>query len=243
MSGCCWCGVENLQIGSDQLFCYECGSGDPLVLLHGNGEEHSFFEKQWEYFSPTRRVLAPDSRGHGFSGRGDGDLSLARFAEDLKQLLDEKEIGQTDILGFDDGAYTAMLFALQYPERVRRLVLVGAHLNHDGYKWHMQLAHKIGMMANQGAGGLDDKAARHSLELLKIQMEEPNLTPEQIGAIQAPTLVVAGKKDHIKEAHTKLIAASIPGAKLAILPGDHYLARHEHKVFNKTVAEFFEQTK
>lgn len=240
MGGCNCGGPE--QAAPTGLFCFDQGSGEPLVLLHGNGGECTFFQKQVGFFGDSRRILAPDTRGHGRSERGEGEFTLARFAEDLKDHLDAKGVDRADLLGFDDGGATALIFALRYPERVRRLVLVGTVLDPQGRPWYLQLSNKIGWLANKGAGGLDGEAADHSLELLKLQMEPSGLTPEQLKAIKAPTLVIAGKRDQVRRAHTKLIADSIPGAKLAILPGDHYMLRHEPKIFNKTVAEFFDQT-
>lgn len=60
----------------------------------------------------------------------------------------------------------------------------------------------------------------------------------ELAHITCPTLVVAGNRDMIKERHTRLIAASIPGARLAILPGDHFIANRNPEAFNATVLQF-----
>ena len=67
----------------------EKGTGQPMVLLHGNGEDSSYFKNQIEYFSKKYRVIAVDTRGHGKSERGTAPFTLRQFARDLKSFLDE----------------------------------------------------------------------------------------------------------------------------------------------------------
>ena len=72
------------------LYCREAGEGELLVLLHGNGEDGGYFEKQIEYFRKTYRVIAVDTRGHGRSPRGNRPFTLEQFADDLKNFLDKR---------------------------------------------------------------------------------------------------------------------------------------------------------
>ena len=72
-----------------KLHYMECGTGAPLILLHGNGEDGSYFVHQIEYFSKNRRVIAVDTRGHGQSPRGDAPFTIRQFAEDLRAFMDE----------------------------------------------------------------------------------------------------------------------------------------------------------
>ena len=67
-----------------RLCCVEAGEGFPLVLLHGNGEDHTYFKRQMGPFSQHFRVIAVDTRGHGESPRGTAPFTLEQFAEDLK---------------------------------------------------------------------------------------------------------------------------------------------------------------
>ena len=64
----------------------ETGEGFPLVLLHGNGEDHTYFKRQMEPFSQRYRVIALDTRGHGGSPRGSAPFTLDQFAEDHPSL-------------------------------------------------------------------------------------------------------------------------------------------------------------
>lgn len=87
----------------------EAGSGPALILLHGNGEDRTWFAHQIRGLCSIRHVYALDTRGHGQSPRGQAPFTLEQFAADLKAFMDRKQLEQADILGFSDGANTALL--------------------------------------------------------------------------------------------------------------------------------------
>ena len=95
------------------------GDGAPLLLLHGNGEDSTYFEHQINEFCADFSVCAIDTRGHGGTPMGEAPFTLSQFADDLYDFMNENEIGQADLLGFSDGGNIALLFALRHPERVR----------------------------------------------------------------------------------------------------------------------------
>ena len=64
--------------------------------------------------------------------------------------------------------------------------------------------------------------------------------PEELAQITAPTLVICGTKDMIREDHTRKIAENIPNARLAILEGDHFVANKRSEEFNREVDRFLE---
>ena len=111
-----------------RLCCVEAGEGFPLVLLHGNGEDHTYFKRQMGPFSQHFRVISVDTRGHGESPRGTAPFTLEQFAEDLKEFLDGRSITRCHLLGFSDGGNIALLFALKYPEYVEKLILDPKHI-------------------------------------------------------------------------------------------------------------------
>ena len=134
-----------------RLCCVEAGEGFPLVLLHGNGEDHTYFKRQMGPFSQRFRVIAVDTRGHGESPRGTAPFTLEQFAEDLKEFLDGRSITRCHLLGFSDGGNIALLFALKYPEYVEKLILNGADLCPSGVKLHHPAAHRAGLGNVPGA--------------------------------------------------------------------------------------------
>ena len=217
----------------------EAGKGFPLVLLHGNGEDHTYFKRQMEPFSLKYRVIALDTRGHGDSPRGSAPFTLDQFAEDLKEFLDRKEIKRCHLLGFSDGGNIALLFALKYPQYVAKLVLNGANLRPSGGKLPTQIPIVAGWCAC-GVCGLFSRQAKANWEMLNLMVTQPHIKPQELGKLTTPTLVIAGEKDMIREKHTRMIAASLPNSKLVILPGDHFVARRNWQAFNPGVLEFLE---
>lgn len=213
------------------------GEGFPLVLLHGNGEDHTYFKHQMGPFSERYAVLAVDSRGHGASPRGSAPFTLEQFAEDLKRLLDRLGISRCHLLGFSDGGNVALLFALKYPEYVEKLILNGADLSPAGVKLSTQIPIVLGWGLLQAIRRFDPRA-KPKWELLDLMTTQPRIRPEELGALHMPVLVAAGERDMIRESHTRLIARSLPNARLAILPGDHFTARRNWQGFNRTVLEF-----
>ena len=215
----------------------EQGEGFPLLLLHGNGEDVSYFAHQMEAFARHFRVIAVDTRGHGQTPRGEAPFTIRQFAEDLLAFMDRLGIEKAHILGFSDGGNIAMLFAMAHPERVGKLILDGANLDASGVKWKIQFQIEIGYrMAKLFARKSPE--ARKNAEMLGLMVNDPNVKPEELARIQNPTLVMAGDKDMIKDSHTRLIAQSIPGAELAIIPGTHFIANQNPGPFNEAVLRF-----
>ena len=101
----------------------EQGTGYPFILLHGNGEDSSYFSNQINEFSLMYHVFAIDTRGHGKTARGNAPFTIRQFADDLMEFMDSHKIDRANILGFSDGANIAMIFAIKYPDRVNKLIL------------------------------------------------------------------------------------------------------------------------
>ena len=213
------------------------GAGDALILLHGNGEDLSYFEHQIEEFSRDFHVYAIDTRGHGKTSRGEKPFTIRQFADDLLLFMDEHGISRAHILGFSDGGNIALIFALKYPERVDHLILNGANLDPSGVKRSTQLPIEIGYKI---ASKFKDKSeqAKRNAEMLCLMVNDPNIDPDELKSIKCPTLVIAGTSDMIREDHTRLIADNIPGAQLVLIKGDHFIANKNHKEFNGAVLKF-----
>lgn len=215
----------------------EKGAGETLILLHGNGEDCSYFAGQMDAFSTHFHVIALDTRGHGQTPRGEVPFTIRQFAEDLLMFMDLHGIGKAHLLGFSDGGNIAMVFALAHPDRVGKLILNGANLDASGVKRNVQIPIEIGYKIAKLFGKRNPKA-RKNAEMLGLMVNDPNVKPEELCHIQVPTLVIAGTKDMIKDSHTRLIADSIPEARLTILPGDHFIAAKNPEAFNDAVLRF-----
>ena len=234
----------------------EKGSGEPLVLLHGNGESSEYFTAQIEYFSKKYRVIAIDTRGHGKSPRGKAPFTIHQFADDLLDFFDELGIERANILGFSDGGNIAIIFALKYPERVAKLVLNGANINVGGMKLPVRIAAEAGYYISKLffsifrilrlGDSLEERAgslignAKKKMELFALMVKYPAIDAKYLARITVPVLVIAGNRDMIKEKHTRLIHRSIIGSRLAIIRGSHFVASENPKEFNYKVDEFLE---
>lgn len=223
-----------------QLNYLDRGAGAPLLLLHGNGESLDYFRSQIDFFSDRYRVIALDTRGHGASPRGQAPFTIAQFAEDLLEFMDDMRLSKAHILGFSDGGNIALTFALKHPERVDKLILNGANLDPSGVKRRVQLPIELGYALARRFAGRSPRA-RQSAQLLGLMVNEPHISPEQLRRLNRPVLVIAGERDMIRPAHTRRIAAALPDARLAFLPGDHFIAAKNPAAFNAAVAQFLEE--
>lgn len=219
------------------LYYQEKGSGQPIFLLHGNGEDGTYFIHQVKFFSHKYRIITVDTRGHGKSPRGTAPFTMMQFAEDLNQLMSELNIPKAIILGFSDGANIAMIFALKYPRKVKALILNGGNLDARGIKRWIQIPIEIEYKIAKIFASKSEKA-RHKMELLWLMIYEPDLKPDELHSIHIPTLVIAGTRDMIKKKHTESIAENIPNAKLSIIKGNHFIANKKALRFNEEVENF-----
>ena len=220
-------------------FYIEKGTGEPLILLHGNGADSGYFRGQIDAFAGRYHVYAVDTRGHGRTPRGGMPFTIRQFAEDLLGFMDEHQIEKAHLLGFSDGANIAMVFAVRHPGRVDRLILNGANLNSSGVKRRIQIPIELGYRIAKCFSGKSDEARRNA-EMLGLMVNEPNVAPAELAGIRAKTLVIAGTRDMIKEAHTRLIAESIPDARLVFVKGDHFIANRNPAEFNRAVLDFLQ---
>ena len=218
----------------------ESGHGDPIILLHGNGEDCDYFRGQIDCFAKWFHVYAIDTRGHGKTPRGDRPFTIRQFADDLLGFMDDHHIEKTHLLGFSDGGNIAMVFAMQHPDRVDRLILNGANLNPEGVKRSIQIPIEIGYrIAGRFSG--KSESARLKAEMLGLMVNDPNVKPDELKAIRAKTLVIAGTNDMIRKEHTELIAAGIPAAELVFIKGDHFIAGKHPEEFNRVVMDFLQR--
>ena len=218
----------------------EKGQGEPLILLHGNGEDSGYFCGQLDAFAQHYHVYALDTRGHGKTPRGEAPFTIRQFADDLLGFLDAHQIEKAHLLGFSDGGNIALVFAIRHPERVDRLILNGANLNPAGAKRTVQIPIEIGYRIASLFARRSDSAKRNA-ELLGLMVNDPNIDPADLAGVRARTLVIAGTNDMIKANHTRQIAAGIPDARLVFLEGDHFVAKKHPEAFNRAVLAFLNE--
>ncbi|RVW01839.1 alpha/beta fold hydrolase [Rhodococcus spongiicola] len=216
------------------------GTGEALVLLHGNSENLDYFAAQVPAFAERYRVVALDTRAHGESTRGDGPLDFERLADDVCVVLDTLGIDSAHVLGYSDGGNTALTLALRHPERVRSLIVNSANLDPSSLPWKFRIPVTLAWLLGALVMPLSSTLARKR-EVLGLMVLHPHIPVGRLGTIAVPTLVIAGERDVIPRGHTELIANSIPGAELTIVPdAGHPCARQRPEFFNASVLDFLD---
>jgi pimeloyl-ACP methyl ester carboxylesterase len=221
----------------------EFGKGDTVLLLHGNSESLESFSKQIPVFSTEFYVIAMDSRGQGYSDEDGKDLNYELMAEDVISFLDRLGIHQINIIGWSDGGNIGLILAMNHPDRIKSLSIMGANLYNDNTSVDMKV-NKMIKGERDRLIKLNKSEDKFKIALLNLMLTEPNIKPESLDKIECPTLVMAGSKDVIKEEHTRLIASNIKKSQLVIFDkGTHYEPTENPERFNKTVMDFLRQIK
>ena len=193
------------KVNGIDLFYEKTGQGPPLVLVHGNGEDHTVFTEALTLLEDRFTCYNIDSRGHGQSSQVP-ELHYEDMARDVIGLLEDQNLTDVTFYGFSDGGIVGLLAAAECP-RIKTLIVSGANTTPKGVKLFLRLLIRWEYFRKK-----DPKLA--------LMLREPNISPEQLGRITARTLVLAGSKDVIPEPETRYIASKIPGAELRILPGE-----------------------
>ncbi len=120
---------KRIKVDKGEIYYESYGKGSPLFLLHGNNEGINSFREQIEPLSRCFRVITLDTRGQGNSTNNRvSPYTYEQFADDLSVVMDSLSIRKASLLGWSDGGNTALIFALRHPEKVEKLVLMGANL-------------------------------------------------------------------------------------------------------------------
>lgn len=102
----------------------DVGQGPPLILIHGFGGSMWNWEYQYSVLAHTHRVIIPDLLGSGLSDKPEDAYTPETLVEVFRQFMDSLNIPQATLIGNSMGAGLAMAMALDYPERVKQLVLI-----------------------------------------------------------------------------------------------------------------------
>ncbi len=223
-----------------QMYYETYGTGEPLLIIHGNGGSIGDFSFQIPYFEKKYKVILADSRAQGKSVDSSDSLTYEMMADDLDALLDMLKLDSCYVIGWSDGGINGLLLAMRHPEKVKKLAVTGANLWPDSSAidpyYFTMVSHAYDSTA------LLEKTTNNlrNLKLYHLLAHQPHITTAQLTKIKCPTLVIGGDHDIILPQHTMLIAQSIPKSYLWILPNSgHATVIYNREVFNMTVKEFF----
>lgn len=237
-----------LEVNGVRTWCAFAGDEgrEPLLLLHGGFEHGETWAPQVPSLSANYRLIIPDRRGHGRTADVDGPITYELMANDTAALLDMLGIGPAHVVGFSDGANTAMLLALARPDLVRRVVLVGGNFHHSGTLpelFAMMESDETEPMLRSLYDPLSPDGPDHFPvlrdKLMRMWREEPTLTEANLAGIAAPTLVIGGDDDLVSLEHLVAQYRAIPNSRLAIIPAASHMLLFEHPdLGNGLITEF-----
>ncbi len=197
-----------IKVNNTELFYSESGQGKPIILLHGNDEDHHIFDALTPKLAEKFTVYALDSRAHGKSAPTE-NLSYSLMAEDVVQFIRAKQINAPILYGFSDGGIVGLLVAKRCPDLLSRLIISGANSKPKGLKWHWRLWFRLTYFFKRSAK-------------MKLMLCEPDITKADLQKIEIPTLVLAGENDIVKLADTHFIAENIKNSTLRILAKENH---------------------
>lgn len=214
------------------------GEGEPLLLLHGNSASVASFRNQLPELQKQFKVIALDSRGQGKSTEDGKKFTYELFAADTKAFLDALHLDSLNVLGWSDGGNIGLIMAMRYPQKVKRLAVMGANLYNNETSVKAWVNKELKKELKELKDTLPETVFRK--RMINLLLYEPNVEAKELSTIACPVLVMAGSDDVITESHTRLIAAGITNSRLLIFEkGNHYEPWERPERFNKTVKTFF----
>jgi pimeloyl-ACP methyl ester carboxylesterase len=214
-----------IRVNHVNLYYHKIGSGKPLILLHGNQEDHHIFDELAlelkEYFT----LYIIDSRNHGSSELTD-EFNYDIMADDIIKLIQMLNIEKPALLGYSDGGITGLKIAMKEPSLLSHLIVCGANLDPKGF-------------SKQTRNDLIKSYHEEKSPYVKMMIEEPQIKPKELEVISSKTLIIAGEYDVIKHKHTLLIHKHIITSSYVIMKGhDHYNYLVHQDILKKIVIDF-----
>lgn len=237
----------------------ESRSGSPAVIfVHGWQADRTVWRDVIDALGPDVHALAVDTRGSGESRRAAGPYRLERYAADLRELVEARDLSPVVLAGHSMGATVALRFAVDAPHLVSGLVLIApVPASGGGYsrKGEAYLRSTAGdpiaarnWLSRTLAGAPDETtlarlcaaAARTCRDVALESFESWAHADfaEATRAIQAPALVIAPEHD-VPDVHDHKVAALLPNARYVVLPGcAHYAIVEKPREIAELIAEF-----
>ncbi len=249
-----------------QLFAAASGdAADCVVLVHAIGMDHRMWDDLTAFLAHRFRVVRVDVRGHGASPVPPRPYSLEALAGDVAAVLDRHAIAKAHLVGLSLGGMIGQAFALEHSHRLGRLVLANTTSSYGPEGRSMWQARAKAVEAGGLAAIKDMVLSRYFSD--PFREENPRVVEEtgrrfletpapgylgccdaiaeldytaDLPRIRARTFVIAGEKDvGTPPAMSQTIAARIPGARLAVIPGAAHLSAVEKPTeFNALVRDF-----
>jgi pimeloyl-ACP methyl ester carboxylesterase len=251
-----------------KIYWDEVGEGEPLLLIMGLGYPSDAWHRTRPVLARRYRTIALDNRGIGRSEMPPGPYPIALMASDAAAVLDAAHADSAHIFGMSMGGMIAQEFALQYPKRVRSLVLGctaagGPSALASEPEAAEMLASRLEMTVEQAAraavffiydAGTPQELIEQDLAVRRPWFPRPEAYLAQLQGIlmwesysrleqiHAPTLVIHGEHDRlVPVGNARLIAEKISGAKLVVLPNaGHIFTTDQADEAHRAILKFLE---
>lgn len=205
--------------------------GFPLVLIHGGGSTiQSSFERIIPLLASSNQIIAVELQAHGRTDDRESELSFQQDADDVFRLLENLKISKANILGFSNGATTALQLAIRHPECIEKMILCSPLAKRNGVpSWFW------GFMENASLDNMPQQLKDCYLKLVNSEQGLKNMHDKDAGrmvnfediddelleSIEIPTLIVIGDQDIIKPEHALELHNKIKNSRVAIIPATH----------------------
>jgi pimeloyl-ACP methyl ester carboxylesterase len=225
------------------------GTGEPLVLLHGGLCTAETWGAQTPALAEHYRVYVPERRAHGRTPDVEGPITYELMAKDTIAFLDAVGISSARLVGWSDGALVGLLVALERPDLVAKLVLIGQSLNFEGTRPEaVELLEKMSPELfppsfEQLYAAVSPDGPEHYRvvfdKLTDLWRRDPGIDLSRLAHVAAPTLVLLGDDDMPTNEHAVAISEALPQSQLAIVPGaSHALPMERPELTNRLLLDF-----
>jgi pimeloyl-ACP methyl ester carboxylesterase len=226
------------------------GKGTPLILLHGGLGSIANFEKCIPGLAAHYKVIALDSPGHGRSGKTN-TLSYNLLSDYISKFIDHLDFDSIYVMGWSDGGVVGLLLAAERPDKVKKLIAVGANTRLDGLS-----DQSISWTQNEMITSLknDKEWVKYYLSITpdpenidnyllntqKMWLTDVYIPETKLRLMQVPTMLVQGDRDEIKIDHIAEVYRQIQNGQLCILPNtSHFVFSEKPNLINSLAFDFF----
>lgn len=248
-----------------RIYWDEQGEGDPLLLIMGLGYPSYLWHRTRPTLAARYRTIALDNRGSGRSDVPEGPYTMPLMASDAAAVLDAAGVDSAHVFGLSMGGMIAQEFALQYPGRVRSLILgctasggpnaVRAEAEVTRILMAREMSPEEAALAMRPYiydAGTPVERIEQDMTIRRQWFPRPQGFVAQLQAIiaweaysrlpqiTAPTLVIHGETDKlVPPGNGKLIASRIPGSTLVLLPNaSHIFTTDQTETAHRAILEF-----
>lgn len=224
------------------------GKGSPVIFLHGGLANADYWGLQVRPVAAHHTVILMDSRGHGRSTLDARPYGYDLMADDVVALMDHLKIAKADIVGWSDGAILGLDLAMRHKDRVSKIFAFAANNVTSGLKEDVEKNPTFARYIKRAGKESETRSPTPKEyqdfvdQISKMWFSQPSWTDADLKTINTPVLVIDGDHDEgIKREHTNYIAATIPNAKLVILPNaSHFAFLQDPKGFNAALLTFLD---